>query len=111
MAHKKNKHSEIVNVCWHYLNGFCPFRENRWFKHENNESKNESNTQIMKCNICEKILMGKNSYMIHRREEHEENIEVCKLFLKGKCTYHEKCWFAHKNSKIDKMISSEKSKM
>ena len=49
--------------------------------------------------------MGKNSYMIHRREEHEENIEVCKLFLKGNWTYHKKCWFAHKNSKIDKMMS------
>ena len=35
--------------------------------------------------------MGKNSYMIHRREEHEENVEICKLFLEGNCTYHEKC--------------------
>ena len=59
MVHKKNKHSDIVNVCWHYSNGFCPFRENCWFKHENKESKNKSNTQTMKCNICEKILMGK----------------------------------------------------
>ena len=22
--------------------------------------------------------------------------------------YHEKCWFSHRNSKIDKMISNEK---
>ena len=49
--------------------------------------------------------MGKNSYMIHRREEHEENIEVCKLFLKGNWTYHKMRWFAHMNSKIDKMMS------
>ena len=53
--------------------------------------------------------MGKNSYMIHRREEHEKNIKVCKLFLKENCTYRENCWFAHKNSKIDKMILNEKS--
>ena len=109
MAHKKKKHLETVNVCWHYSNGVCPFGEHCWFKHEIKESKNESNTQTMKCNICEKILMGKNSYMIHRREEHGEKTEICKLFLKGNCTYHEKCWFAHKNSKIDKMMSNEKS--
>ena len=52
--------------------------------------------------------MGKNSYMLHKRKEHEEKIKVCKLFLKGKCTYHEKCWFAHKNSKIDKMMPNAK---
>ena len=41
--------------------------------------------------------------MKHRKVEHEENIETCKLFQKGECTYNEKCWFTHKNSKIDKM--------
>ena len=96
-------------MCWHYLNGVCPFGEHCWFKHENNKNKNEPKTQTIKCNICEKILMGKNGYMIHKREEHKENIKICKLFLKGNCTYHEKCWFAHENYKIDKMMSKEKS--
>ena len=53
--------------------------------------------------------MGKNGYMIHKREEHKENIKICKLFLKVNCTYHEKCWFVHENYKIDKIMSKEKS--
>ena len=103
MLHKKKKHLENVDVCWHYLDGDCSYGEHCWFKHENKNNKNESNTKTIKCKICEKILIGKNTYMKHRKVEHEENIETCKLFQKGECTYNEKCWFTHKNSKIDKM--------
>ena len=46
--------------------------------------------------------------MKHRRGEHEGNTEICKLFQKGKCTWNEKCWFAHENSKIDKFMPNEK---
>ena len=100
----------ILDICWHFLNGACPFGEYCWFKHENasKERKKESKVQTIKCNICGKTLQDKNSFMIHKRKKHEENIETCKLFQKGNCTYHEKCWFSHKNSKIDKMISNEK---
>ena len=110
MAHKKKNHAEIVDICWHFLNGACPFGEYCWFKHENasEERKKESKVQTIKCNICGKTLQDRNSFMIHKRKEHDENIETCKLFQKGNCTYHEKCWFLHKNSKIDKMISNEK---
>ena len=38
--------------------------------------------------------------MIHRREKHEEKIKMCRLYEKGNCTYHEKCWFLHKNLKM-----------
>ena len=110
MAHKKKNHVENVEICWHYLNGACLFGEYCWFKHENEpkQSKKELNKESIKCNICDKIFKERNSFMIHKRKEHEENIEVCKLFKKGNCTYHEKCWFSHKNSKIDKMILNEK---
>ena len=45
---------------------------------------------------------------MHKRKEHEENMEVCKLFEKGNCTYHEICWVSHKNSKIDKRMPNGK---
>ena len=110
MTHKKKKHVENVDMCWHYLNGACPFGEYCWFKHENEskESKNESKIITIKCNICEKTFKERYSFMKHKIKEHEENIEVCKLFQKGKCSYHENCWFSHKNYKIDQMISNEK---
>ena len=99
MMHKKINHVENVNVCWHFLNGFCPYGEMCWFRHETNSNKNKKDLDIksIKCNICDKALNDIKHLMIHRKKEHEENLEKCRLYQKGNCTYEEKCCFSHKN--------------
>ena len=112
MTHKKMKHVENVSFCRHFLNDKCPFGDKTcWFRHETDkENSNESNMKSIKCNICGKILKDKNEYMTHRKENHEENLKICNLFKKGRCTYHERCWFAHRNLEIDEKINYEKRK-
>ena len=99
MTHKKKKHQENVSICWNFSNGVCPFGDLCWFKHEitSNENKRESEIKSTKCTICDKTLRDKKDFMMHRKNEHEENLEKCKLFQKGNCTYNEKCCFSHKN--------------
>ena len=99
MTHKKKKHKQNVSICWNFSNGVCPFEDLCWFKHEitSNESKRESDIKSTKCTICVKTLRDKKDFMMHRKNEHEENLEKCKLFQKGNCTYNEKCCFSHKN--------------
>ena len=84
MTHKKRKHIENVSLCWYFLNGACLFGdENCWFKHEINQ---ETELKSFKCNICGTILKSKNEFMAHRKTFHKENIKICNLFKKGKCT-------------------------
>ena len=99
MTHKKKKHTENISICWNFLNGVCPFGDLCWFKHEINSSENktESNIKSTKCNICDKTLRDKKDFMMHRKKEHDEKLEMCKLFQKGNCSYKENCWFSHKN--------------
>ena len=49
--------------------------------------------------------------MTHRKRNHEANVKVCNLFRKGQCTYHECCWFVHRNLEIDKKIHMEIKKI
>ena len=92
MIHKKSNHAEKVSICWHFVNGVCPFGDkNCWFIHE--ERNIES---VMMCNICGETLKSKKDFMIHRKQNHEKNVQICELIKKGNCTYNEKCWFSHR---------------
>ena len=46
--------------------------------------------------------------MTHRREKHEEKIEMFRLFEKKNCTHHDKRWTLHKNLKMN---DNSKNKM
>ena len=113
MTHKKKKHEEKVSKCWHYSNGECPFGdETCWFRHEvNKENYIQSDPKSIKCNLCDEFFKSKNEFMTHRKKNHEENVKMCNLFKKGHCTYHECCWFVHRNVEIDEKISKEIKKI
>ena len=105
MIHKKIEHVDNVSKCWHFMNGFCPFGDERcWFGHENEtkEIDGQEHKEI-KCNICGEMLNSKTNFMKHRKIEHESSLKSCKLYEKGNCTYNENCWFSHKTTKSGNM--------
>ena len=112
MNHKKMKHVENVSKCWHFINGFCPFGdETCWFRHEMERKElNGQDKKQIKCNICGEILNSKTSFMKHRKNEHEDSLQFCKLYKKGNCTYNENCWFSHNTIKT-KNVTSDNTKM
>ena len=98
MTHKKKEHIENVSICWNFSDGSCPFEDDScWFKHvtEPNEKNSESGQKSIKCNMCGKIINNRNNFMRHRKDDHEEMLQMCKLFENGNCTYKDKCLFSH----------------
>ena len=72
MQHKKVHHKDKVNVCWNFSSEFgynlC------WFLHRcgSERSKKEN-----KCNICEKVFENKGDFMLHKKSEHAEIVQMC----------------------------------
>ena len=50
------------------------------------------------CHYCGNHFKSKGDLMIHRKKAHEERVSQCSLFLEGKCTFGEECWYSHKNN-------------
>ena len=71
------------------------YEETCWFQHE--EHSIETNMeQGLICNICKETFKSRNEFMMHKRIQHEENVQTCKLIKKGNCTFNRKCWFSHR---------------
>ena len=110
MIHKKKKHTEIVDICWNFSNDACPFGDVKcWFQHkvDPNVNSNNSGNKSVKCNICGKISNNKKDFMKHRKEKHEETLQICKLLKNGNCTYKERCLFSHQNVQISDNSKNE----
>ena len=95
MTHKKSNHLENVSICSHFSNGACPYDETCWFQHVK-DPKETSTELCIVCNICKKNFKSISDLMIHRKNEHEENIKMCRHFKQGNCTCNIKCWFSHR---------------
>ena len=81
MTHKKSNHVENVSIWWPLSNGACPYEETCWFQHE--EHSIETNMeQGLICNICKETFKSRNEFMMHKRIQHEENVQTCKLIKK-----------------------------
>ena len=98
MKHKKMKHREKVENCQNYNNGGCPFEDIRcWFLHLKSDD-------TFRCTICDQTFPSKSNFMTHRRQHHNETVQICK---KGeKCIYKSACWYRHEereNPKSDEI--------
>ena len=57
-----------------------------------------------KCNICDQTFPNESNFMMHRKQHHNEMVQVCKSG--EKCVYKDVCWYRHKT--IDTKISETK---
>ena len=99
MIHKKEDHTEKIELCWHYSKGTCPYGEDKcWFIHEKEVAYSNCSEYI--CNFCEQICRTQSEFLKHRKTKHSEQVPTCKNFKDGECIYgQENCWFNHKTEK------------
>ena len=38
----------------------------------------------------------------HRKSDHIENVQICKMYKEGNCTFGEHCWFSHESTENKK---------
>ena len=110
MIHKKKRHIEVVDLCWNFTNDLCPFGDEKcWFQHkvEPIEKRSNSGMKSIKCNICGELSSNRKDFMKHKKEKHEETVQMCKLLKKGNCTYKEKCLFSHENVQMSNNSKNE----
>ena len=70
----------------------CDLGEHIYLTHNYDNSGDSYN-----CNYCEESFDSKNELMIHKKNDHEENVSICKYFLKDMCAFNdENCWYSHK---------------
>ena len=100
MNHRRDVHPERRRRCRNDLAGeFERSGEECWWKHapENTTTeKRSANDSRQSCNICDEISASKVFLMVHKKEEHEESVPVCRDFQRGNCEYPlNKCWYKH----------------
>ena len=49
------------------------------------------------CYLCGDKFSSRSELMGHMRQIH--TMPVCKHYMKGKCTFHERCWYSHDKNK------------
>ena len=104
MIHKKIKHREKINFCQNFNSSGCPFEDKKcWFLHTRN-------SEIFKCNICDKTFFEKSQFMKHRKTKHPEMVKTCKNY---ECIYDNECWFRHdfEDIKEDNIKANENEKL
>ena len=98
MYHIKTKHERNMPVCKYYQNGDCHFTDDKcWFIHR----KQDPTLASFKCGYCGKIFSSKNSFKEHRREEHIDQVKICRNFRNNNCNFDEKSWYIRKNETIN----------
>ena len=63
MKHKKEQHTQKVNICWNYVSSNCEFGDERcWFLHTN-ETEEQFN-----CTLCGEIFQAQGKLLAHRKK-------------------------------------------
>ena len=94
MKHKKDHHTENVNICWNYMSSSCEFGDERcWFIHKNGTEKQ------FDCTLCGKIFGVQAKLLEHKRKHHMNSVKTCRSLSTGTCKYGQsKCWFNYTES-------------
>ena len=106
MDHRRSLHPSKVK-CRDYPNN-CPHGIKCWFVHSEKDVNNEMLSDQFKCEPCDKIISGRNNFMIHRKTKHAATVPVCNLFKLNECKRSDEvCWFLHNNKEHKSMTYAE----
>ena len=102
MVHRRDVHNSGNKVCRYFKAGTCfymdPNKGNCWYLHENFENNSNEAKNNFYCKGCEKTFNTKSGVMNHRKEEHEEEVPLCKEIKEWKRCERHRCWFSHKKT-------------
>ena len=82
----------------------CPFQADgkgssksllRHFK----QTRHKTSSLEEKCYTCQKVCSDFEELMLHRRENHKDNINFCRYLSEGSCKFDDRCWYSHDQSK------------
>ena len=92
MNHRKSEHP-TNKVCRYFLLSQCKFDENVcWYSHEDKPKSQSENA----CNECDENFTKKNDLMKHKKMTHKKNVQRCRKYLQGNCSFEEAaCWYSH----------------
>ena len=78
MKHKKEEHTEKVDICWQYLGGKCEFEEEKcWFLHK------DKNISEFECTSCDKKFAVLTKLLHHRKNHHLDSVPTCRYMTSG----------------------------
>ena len=87
--------------CEYPAEDLCELGEHIYFNHNSDNCED-----IYNCNFCEETFESKTELMTHKKNNHEENITICKYFMEDKCAFDaKKCWYSH--NKLDEESSRQ----
>ena len=52
-----------------------------------------------KCYICQKVCSNFEELILHRRENHRDNINLCRYLSEDSCKFGDRCWYSHNQTK------------
>ena len=72
--------------------------------HEIEEKVKELSSHEIQCNFCEQKFTSLRNLMIHKKQQHLEQISLCWDFATGNCSFgDDKCWFRHSELKTSEV--------
>ena len=104
MKHKKEEHTEKVDICWNYAGGKCDFEEGKcWFLHK------DETTSRFECTSCDKTFAAQAKLRHHNKRNHIDSVPTCKYMIYETCKYGSKnCWFNHGEGETSTMNENDK---
>ena len=90
---EKNERIFLCEECEYPADNLCELGEHMYEYH-----KYEDSVEVVYCNYCNMKFENKNKLMVHRKNDHEDRINMCRYFLKDRCAFdNQTCWYSHKN--------------
>ena len=63
------------------------------------QTKHRTSSLEEKCYTCQKVCPNFEELMLHRRENHRDNINFCRYLSEDSCKFGDRCWYSHNQTK------------
>ena len=102
MDHRRDDHNSGNKVCRYFKEGSCYFINEEkgkcWYLHQNVTKPSDDINDKFDCRSCEKKFKTKYDIMYHMKDDHEEEVAMCRDYIEGKTCSRRRCWFSHRKS-------------
>ena len=84
----------------------CPFQadgngSSKSLLRHSKQTKHKTSSLEEKCYTCQKVCSNFEELMLHRRENHKDNINLCRYLSEDSCKFGDRCWYSHDQTRKD----------